>query len=460
MKKNIRIAKELVRLAKNLVAHGVYDRNGNEYAVKNVSDAVTIVVMRNIQNGWIERYTIENGVPKSNEHFDISFLRIMMDDRCISPILKSAKSKTHSISNSLLQDLMLENESRKKKAISNGYLDRVKKEYEENPEQARDLYDRGTFEEFVEFKFPSMKLVCKNRENQNEIVRKVFDMVLNREDVNDTYEFKTGLFNYRKTQATKDDIPNWKITFLTAYDFNTHGQMTKEQVNALFNENSDAQETPSGLNMEVLKRLLGENSGVVVGISRASRKLESVGLSFLLYGDVLPGKPVHESGMSFGMSYDMRRDLVTVYELGLDVSNAEQAFIHELGHRYYYKYMSESQKEEFNKAYETKKRHFSSLKKGDTVELENGSVLTVEESKPNRIILKSKDSMLDLRNLGSLKDKIKKINGVDFLYEANGIPSNYALADLEEFVSECLCAWIDGKFQGELKEFFDKAFKK
>jgi hypothetical protein len=100
------------------------------------------------------------------------------------------------------------------------------------------------------------------------------------------------------------------------------------------------------------------------------------------------------------------------------------------------------------------------LKKGDTVELENGSVLTVEESKPNRIILKSKDSMLDLRNLGSLKDKIKKINGVDFLYEANGIPSNYALADLEEFVSECLCAWIDGRFQGELKEFFDKAFKK
>ena len=52
------------------------------------------------------------------------------------------------------------------------------------------------------------------------------------------------------------------------------------------------------------------------------------------------------------------------------------------------------------------------------------------------------------------------INGKPFLYEANGIPSNYSLFNEDEFFAECFTSWIFDKFSGNTKKFFDDVFKK
>ena len=66
---------------------------------------------------------------------------------------------------------------------------------------------------------------------------------------------------------------------------------------------------------------------------------------------------------------------------------------------------------------------------------------------------------IEVKRIGLLP-KIVKINGNDFVYESDGIPSSYALTNFGEFVAECFLAYNLGRFNGDVKKFFDGVFKK
>ena len=162
------------------------------------------------------------------------------------------------------------------------------------------------------------------------------------------------------------------------------------------------------------------------------------------------------------MQYIKPRDEITMVNAigSSDVNWVAYGLIHELGHRLHYKFATKDQKDEMKRAFDSKRTHFSSLKKGDSLVMEDGEQLVVDVVDRHKIRLVSRNNTVEIEDIALLLKKIASINGKPFLYEANGIPSNYSLFNEEEFFAECFTSWIFDKFSGNTKKFFDDVFKK
>lgn len=194
-------------------------------------------------------------------------------------------------------------------------------------------------------------------------------------------------------------------------------------------------------------------------ILSASGILEANGYGKLLYGKIIESDDTVGKDLAF--SYSSSEDAIKCYlhrYLSSDIM--EKDFIHELGHRLKHKFLNVNQLEELERAYNAKKNRFTGLKPGDVVQFENGEEMVVDKSGEKLVNKYTGETKLDKYRLFLQHKRISRINGKDFLYEADGIPSNYSLVDFDEFVAECFTAWNYGRFNGDVKKTFDGIFGK
>ena len=463
MDRNIRIARELVRMARSLVAAFGSDlHSSSEYKIKDLGGGRVLVTLKNKLCSGIWCHLIENGVPKSLDEFYIEFDWITHNGKeYFNELLESALSGNNTIHDSFVHDVMLSRIRKRQDHMSSGQLEQVKREYEENPEKAYELYDYRTFDAYYAFEYDLKGSFFNNRIVQR-IGRKVFDIVSEGGSVDGFYEFRHGLFTHSSFGASAADTERWKAEFMMAYDANQMKlYMPPEEAEALFSAGNQGGKTMiGGFDVTHLKTLSSQEEYDKVcepAISAAVRLLDQAGMQFLEYGEIRMGNDIE----GCGMNYIDKIDLIEKNSAKLSAKSMESSLIHELGHRYDEKFMDDRQKSEMRRAYESRKRRFSELKKGDVIEFENGKVFTVKELGRYNILLKSDDgSEIKNEDISLIVDRIRSINGVGFLYEADGIPSNYSLRNEHEFIADCFRAWVYGEFSGDLKEFFDGVFKR
>ena len=462
MGRNTRIARELLRIARSLVAAFGSDlHSSSEYKIKDLGGGRVLVTLKNNLCSGIRCHLIENGVPKSLDSFYIVFDWIMNNGKeYFNELLESALSGKNAVQDSFVYDVMLSRIRKKQDHLSSGQLEQVKREYEENPEKAYEVYGYKTFDYYYACEYDLKGSFFNNRVVQR-IGRKVFDIVSEGGSVDSYYEFRHGLFTHSSISASAADAERWKAEFMRAYDGNhLKLYMPPEEAEALFSAGGHERTMIGGFDVTHLKNLSGpEEYGEVCepAISAAVRRLERAGMQFLEYGEIRMGNDIE----GCGMNYIYELDLIEKNSDELSAHTMESSLIHELGHRYDEKFMDERQKSEMRRAYESRKRRFSELRKGDVIEFENGKVFTVKELGRYNILLKSDDgSEIKNEDISLIVDRIRSINGVGFLYEADGIPSNYSLRNEHEFIADCFRAWVYGEFSGDLKEFFDGVFKR
>ena len=195
-------------------------------------------------------------------------------------------------------------------------------------------------------------------------------------------------------------------------------------------------------------------------ILSASAMLEANGYGKLLYGKIIESDD--NSAINASLSYNKSIDAITCYmHKHMTTDKIAESMVHELGHRLHHKFLDADKLAELEKAYNSKKDRVHGLKPGDVVEFADGQKYVVGKdgkTLSNRIGDRITLHSVFLKSVGVLGNRISKINGKDFLYEADGIPSSYALVDFEEFVAECFEAWNYGRFTGDVKKFFDGIF--
>ena len=200
-------------------------------------------------------------------------------------------------------------------------------------------------------------------------------------------------------------------------------------------------------------------------IEKAYSILSRNGFKQLCYGDIRYDETNDSNVIYF---YNPNTDSIYQTDKARRFDDVEimESLIHELGHRFEYKFMDEGQRKTMKSMYDSKKRRFTELKKGDKIEIEDRfgnttSRYTIERFDDDGVVLVGDDGQgrIEVKRIGLLP-KIVKINGNDFVYESDGIPSSYALTNFGEFVAECFLAYNLGRFNGDVKKFFDGVFKK
>jgi len=138
-------------------------------------------------------------------------------------------------------------------------------------------------------------------------------------------------------------------------------------------------------------------------------------------------------------------------------------FLHELGHRYWYKFADNEQKREVRQKYfELMGKGRPFFKAGDVIELNSSMVIkVVADNKPSvrAEILATPPRVRKLKE-GMLvtfptlpREYVRTINGEEIQNE--GLPSAYSRKSVEEFFAEVFSFYLTGKLSKEIKSWFD-----
>ena len=281
--------------------------------------------------------------------------------------------------------------------------------------------------------------------------------------LNGLYEFENGLI---KVQSEYIDIWNDKQTIINelnnaVFIFGNGGNGNgNDLIDRLFCSAQHAAFKKIGGFVSYLPQGMYPNQMMKwdQSILEASRILTSNGYGNLCYGSIIEATGQIDAAFEYDISKDLIR-AVNYKESSIETNT--ECLIHELGHRFMHKFMDSRQKEELERTYNSKKTRFTKLKPGDVVEFsEIGEYTIVKFDKSGVRLVNDIGQVIENDRIGAIDHSVVKINGKDFVYEADGIPSSYALTDFSEFVAECFMAWNCGKFQGDVKKFFDGIFGK
>lgn len=445
------------RIAKRIVADlfGSDFATGRDLYMNEIGDKV--VFCFKWQNNYCERYIVENGVPILHDFsngLNNSNYRNSIDD-----ILRLFKSKNPNHENCLLYDYLVAYDKQRKEFLKNdSKQEEIRKEYETNPEDARDTYEYNTFDKYMELYWPNINNILYSPRAKKTVFNKIFKMFLNGDDIRSLYDVKCGAISYDTTPVSIDDVANIRIEVLQA----RHHPVKEDKLNEIFGLNGAIKEMEHGFDVGYLKQSVNQDwyeNSFKPALAIADKKLSSCGYSSLKGIRIRLGNETERVGMRYLVSTDEIEICNAYYSNIKDKNVLMEMLIHELGHRLQHKFASNNQKEEMKRAFESKRTRFSALKKGDAIVLENGKAYVVNSINTNSISLVSGQNTIEAEDIALLK-KVKSINGESFLYEADGIPSSYALFNEEEFFAECFRAWVLGKFNGDVKKFFDGVFEK
>lgn len=210
---------------------------------------------------------------------------------------------------------------------------------------------------------------------------------------------------------------------------------------------------------------------VIQLLDDSSKDLARRGYSKLCYGKVFM---VDNLGGKILADYNEKNDTMRIGFKMLKKSNSQNqktAFIHEIGHRNYFKFLNPSQRGE-NKIRYIKESKFSSKENphsGDTlVGMRSGDKWKVENTQYKRN-LKYVVQLIELGENTKLKTKDlnqkflidDKFIGVDFIVEGHGdsvntfFPRPYGLVDEYEFYAVLWESWFQNKLKDPAKTWFE-----
>ena len=455
--RNIRIVKnDEARIARRIVA----DIFGSEFfsqekvLVHELGDEYRI--MFSLNYFYCERYIIKNGIPVSCEDCFINF-----NGNGLKEISKKASLKNSIIHNSIIYDYLVKYKNKRNDFLNGSRIEDIRNEYEEDPENAKDLYEYDTFQQYMDNEWSDVKYHAWSQKARKQMFIAIWKMMDNGGDISSTYDVQCGAINYSMIPQSENDIPKIKDKLLKAKGHYDNSMMTDEEINRIFASKGNVSEMIHGFDVGYLKNSTEPDwyqNILLPALSIVEKKMSSKGYSFLLGIRIREGNNAER----VGMQYIKPRDEITMVNAigSSDVNWVAYGLIHELGHRLHYKFATKDQKDEMKRAFDSKRTHFSSLKKGDSLVMEDGEQLVVDVVDRHKIRLVSRNNTVEIEDIALLLKKIASINGKPFLYEANGIPSNYSLFNEEEFFAECFTSWISDKFSGNTKKFFDDVFKK
>lgn len=454
--RNIRIVKNKeVKIARRIVAiFGSEFSSQEKVSVHELGDEYRIVF--SFQDSYCERYIVKNGVPVSCEKCSIN-----LNGNGLKEISKKASLKNSIIHNSIIYDYLVKYKNKRNDFLNGSRIEDIRNEYEEDPENAKDLYEYDTFQQYMDNEWSDVKYHAWSQKARKQIFRAIWKMMDNGGDISSTYDVQCGAINYSMIPQSESDIPKIKDKLLKAKGHYDSSMMTDEEINRIFASKGNVSEMIHGFDVGYLKNSTEPDwyqNIFLPALSIVEKKMSSKGYSFLLGIRIRRGNNAEQ----VGMQYIKPRDEITMVNAidSYDVNRIADGLIHELGHRLYYKFATKDQKDEMKRAFDSKRTHFSSLKKGDSLVMEDGEQLVVDVVDRHKIRLVSRNNTVEIEDIALLLKKIASINGKPFLYEANGIPSNYSLFNEEEFFAECFASWISDKFNGNTKKFFDDIFKK
>ena len=374
----------------------------------------------------------------------------------------AGQMKHRTVEKSIICDLL---EERMKRASGSFVSEEKLAEIYETVRQMMAIPRDMTLEEFVAQRNPNSEKFVESHLGNDDFIEDAHIALLKycckNGTLNGVYEFDTGIvlngsqgLEINDMQTVINEINNVKFIFL-------NDQMTGSEnvINLIRHENSQISRKlgnfVSYLTRDIYSgRLLNWEHAVL----ETSRILSSHGYGNLCYGNIVEG--TGKTSASF--SYDARTDVIRAYShKEYSIEDTTACLIHELGHRFQHKFISNDQKDKLEQLYDVKKRRFTGLKPGDVIEFDDGTSSTVVEFGSNGVTLEDEHGKQEnFRRIGLCPKTISKINGEDFLYETDGIPSNYSLVDFDEFVAECFMAWNMGYFKGDVKKTFDGIFGK
>ena len=143
-----------------------------------------------------------------------------------------------------------------------------------------------------------------------------------------------------------------------------------------------------------------------------------------------------------------------------------KSFIHELGHRLWYKFLNNNQRFQIQRKYYDMLRNEQQieLNKGDLIETKDGYVVqfidktpgryrTMLINKPKRIRRFQIGDVIVFKNLNY--QNIEKINHKKLQMEEFDFPTSYSKKNEKQFFSECFSYWMIGGLNKNLINFFE-----
>ena len=444
-----------VKIARRIVAiFGSEFSSQEKVSVHELGDEYRIVF--SFQDSYCERYIVKNGVPVSCEKCSIN-----LNGNGLKEISKKASLKNSIIHNSIIYDYLVKYKNKRNDFLNGSRIEDIRNEYEEDPENAKDMYEYDTFQQYMDNEWSDVKYHAWSQKARRQMFLAIWEMMDNGGDISSTYDVQCGAITYSMIPQSDNDILEIKERLMDAKNYHNHSKMTDEEINRIFASKGNVSEMIHGFDVGYLKNSTEPDwyqNILLPALSIVEKKMSSKGYSFLLGIRIREGNNAER----VGMQYIKPRDEITMVNAigSSDVNLVADELIHELGHRLHYKFATKDQKDEMKRAFDSKRTHFSSLKKGDSLVMENGEQLVVDVVDRHKIRLVSRNNTVEIEDIALLLKKIASINGKPFLYEANGIPSNYSLFNEDEFFAECFTSWIFDKFSGNTKKFFDDVFKK
>lgn len=445
------------RIARRIVADmfGSEFTSQEEVSVHELGDEYRIVF--SLHDSYCERYIVKNGIPVSCERCSID-----LNSKGLKEISKKASIKNSPVQNSIIYDYLVKYKDMRNKFLNGSGIEDKRKEYEEDPENAKDLYGYDTFQQYMDNEWSDVKYHAWSQKAGKQMFFAIWKMMDDGDDISSTYDVQCGAIFYDRIPQSENDIPKLKDRLLDAKNYANNSRMTDEEINRIFASKGNVNEMVHGFDVGYLKNSIDPDwyqNCLLPALSIVENKLSSKGYSFLLGIRIRRGNNAERTAMQ----YHRDRDEITIANASdsrYDTNRIAYGLIHELGHRLHDKFATKDQKDEMKRAFDSKRTHFSSLKKGDSLVMEDGEKLVVDRVDGNKIKLVSRNNTVEVEDIALLVKKIASINGKSFLYEANGIPSNYSFLNEDEFFAECFASWVLGKFNGDVKKFFDDVFEK
>lgn len=146
------------------------------------------------------------------------------------------------------------------------------------------------------------------------------------------------------------------------------------------------------------------------------------------------------------------------------------SFIHELGHRLWFKLMSKAQRHSVKDRYDTMRRARKEphvFNAGERVELTDGMVFDVVSCSQSVLTVKVVSGGMDGKSVEGetlmlssrfVDDDIRRIDGKVFDNGKDMFPSEYSKTSVEEFFSECFAYWRAHELCERLTKFLEHIF--
>lgn len=230
------------------------------------------------------------------------------------------------------------------------------------------------------------------------------------------------LIKQKKTMSYQD----FKNMIINNYDVrissfeNTFGNQDNENnVNKEIKTNNIIFKGDNNLNQNFINELYQKLNGLI-----GNNNLKQT-----LYGIVEIKNKFNKNAIG---DYSSKQDIIRI---GDDLSSLS-TFIHELGHRWYYKFASKQQIKAFKELYDNCNGKQIQLNKGDKVKYDWGEEYIYEGTALGSMMMKSiQDNKLHFFKLISTRS-MTEINGQKV--EKYNFPSNYSKTKFTEFVAVCI----------------------